>query len=105
MTRTDKVLPSAVEPSKHPSRRPGSPHSGMDGRILAKMEYLNPGLSKKDRIARQIIEEAEVKALSGPARRGGADQRQYGTVWRCLCVKGYRSWPLCREAIPWNGPA
>jgi cysteine synthase A len=31
----------------------------MDGRILAKLEYLNPGFSKKDRIARQIITDAE----------------------------------------------
>jgi cysteine synthase A len=31
----------------------------MDGRILAKLEYLNPGFSKKDRIARQMIEDAE----------------------------------------------
>jgi cysteine synthase A len=32
---------------------------GLDGRLLAKLEYLNPGGSKKDRIARQIIEDAE----------------------------------------------
>ena len=32
---------------------------GMDGNIFAKLEYLNPGFSKKDRIALQIIEEAE----------------------------------------------
>ena len=32
---------------------------GLSGRIFAKLEYLNPGYSKKDRIARQIIEEAE----------------------------------------------
>lgn len=32
---------------------------GLEGRILAKLEYLNPGLSKKDRIALQMIEEAE----------------------------------------------
>jgi len=31
----------------------------MDGRILAKLEYFNPGFSKKDRIARQIIADAE----------------------------------------------
>jgi cysteine synthase A len=30
-----------------------------DGRILAKLEYCNPGHSKKDRIARAMIEEAE----------------------------------------------
>jgi cysteine synthase A len=31
----------------------------IDGRILAKLEYLNPGFSKKDRAALRIIEEAE----------------------------------------------
>jgi cysteine synthase A len=33
-------------------------HHGVEGRILAKLEYLNPGFSKKDRIAKQIIHEA-----------------------------------------------
>jgi cysteine synthase A len=32
--------------------------AGLGGRILAKLEYLNPGGSKKDRIARQIIADA-----------------------------------------------
>ena len=31
----------------------------VDGRILAKLENLNPGASKKDRIALQIVEDAE----------------------------------------------
>jgi len=34
---------------------------GQEGRILAKLEYLNPGHSKKDRIALAIIESAEKK--------------------------------------------
>jgi cysteine synthase A len=34
-------------------------HYGLTGRILAKLEYLNPGFSKKDRIAKQIIVEAK----------------------------------------------
>ena len=33
--------------------------AGIDGRILAKLESANPGFSKKDRVAREIIEEAE----------------------------------------------
>lgn len=33
--------------------------AGTGGRLLAKLEYLNPGFSKKDRIARQMIEDAE----------------------------------------------
>ena len=32
---------------------------GVGGRILTKLEYLNPGFSKKDRIALQMIEEVE----------------------------------------------
>ena len=32
--------------------------TGLSGRILAKLDYLNPGGSKKDRIARQIIADA-----------------------------------------------
>jgi cysteine synthase A len=32
---------------------------GRPGRILAKLEYLNPGFSKKDRVALAIIDEAE----------------------------------------------
>jgi cysteine synthase len=36
---------------------------GLDGRILAKLDYLNPGFSKKDRIARQIIEDAEGQGI------------------------------------------
>ncbi len=31
----------------------------LDGRLWAKLDHLNPGYSKKDRIARQIIEDAE----------------------------------------------
>lgn len=33
-------------------------HLGLDGRILAKLDYLMPGMSKKDRAARAIIEAA-----------------------------------------------
>jgi len=28
----------------------------IEGRIVAKLDYLNPGFSKKDRIAKQIID-------------------------------------------------
>lgn len=34
-------------------------HYGVEGNIYAKLEYLNPGYSKKDRPALQMIEEAE----------------------------------------------
>jgi cysteine synthase A len=54
-------LPSAVEaigqtPLVELSRFVAA--MAVEGRILAKLEYLNPGFSKKDRIARQIIEDA-----------------------------------------------
>jgi len=35
----------------------------VEGKIFAKMEHLNPGFSKKDRIALQMIEEAEAAGL------------------------------------------
>ena len=40
---------------------------GLPGRILAKLEHLNPGGSKKDRVARQIIADA---AAAGTLRPG-----------------------------------
>jgi len=38
---------------------------GLEGRILAKLEYLNPGFSEKDRIAFQMIEEADGRLQPG----------------------------------------
>jgi cysteine synthase A len=40
----------------------------LDGQILAKLDYLNPGYSKKDRIARQIIEDAEAEGSLKPGQ-------------------------------------
>jgi len=40
---------------------------GLDGRILAKLDYLNPGFSKKDRAARGILDRA---AADGSLRPG-----------------------------------
>ena len=64
---------------------------GIDGRILAKMEYLNPGYSKKDRIARQIIEDAEA---SGELKPGQTvvelTSGNTGTGLAIVCgIKGY----------------
>mgnify|MGYP002683597663 CR=1 FL=1 len=47
---------------------------GLDGRIFAKLEYLNPGFSKKDRIARQIIEDAEAGGGDGDGGESGTDE-------------------------------
>ena len=39
---------------------------GLSGAVFAKLEFLNPGYSKKDRIARQIIEDAEASGALQP---------------------------------------
>jgi cysteine synthase A len=63
----------------------------IDGRILAKLEYLNPGFSKKDRAALRIIEEAEE---SGELQAGQTvlelTSGNMGTGLAIVCVvKGY----------------
>ena len=64
---------------------------GLEGRILAKLEYLNPGFSKKDRIALQMVEEAEA---SGELKPGQTvvelTSGNTGTGLSIVCaVKGY----------------
>src|SRR5690349_18397045 len=64
---------------------------GLEGRVLAKLEYLNPGFSKKDRIALQMIEEAEAE---GKLRKGQTvvelTSGNTGTGLSIVCaVKGY----------------
>ena len=63
----------------------------IDGRILAKLEYLNPGLSKKDRIALQMIEEAEVEGELKPGQTVvELTSGNTGTGLSIVCaVKGY----------------
>ena len=39
-----------------------------EGNIFAKLEYLNPGFSKKDRVALQMITEAEEAGLLQPGQ-------------------------------------
>lgn len=43
-------------------------HYGVEGNIYAKLEYLNPGFSKKDRIALQMIKEAEESGDLAPGQ-------------------------------------
>lgn len=64
---------------------------GIDGRILAKLEYLNPGFSKKDRIALQMIEEAEVEGKLKPGQTVvELTSGNTGTGLSIVCaVKGY----------------
>lgn len=64
---------------------------GVDGHILAKLEYLNPGFSKKDRIARQMIEEAEADGRLKPGQTVvELTSGNTGTGLAIVCaVKGY----------------
>lgn len=63
------LLPSAAAaigstPLVELSRLTGS----VDGRILAKLESLNPGFSKKDRVARQMIADAKADGRLAPGQ-------------------------------------
>ncbi len=64
---------------------------GVNGRILAKLEYLNPGFSKKDRIALQMIEEAEAAGTLQPGQTVvELTSGNTGTGLSIVCgVKGY----------------
>lgn len=64
---------------------------GLEGRILAKLEYLNPGYSKKDRIALQIIEDAEAQGQLEPGQTVvELTSGNTGTGLSIVCaVKGY----------------
>ena len=63
----------------------------LDGRILAKLEYLNPGFSKKDRIARQIIADAEASGKLSPGQAVvELTSGNTGTGLAIVCgIKGY----------------
>lgn len=59
MNREAQILPSVVEAiGETPLVELSRLTRNVEGRILAKLDYLNPGFSKKDRIARQMIEDA-----------------------------------------------
>jgi len=64
---------------------------GVAGTILAKLEHLNPGFSKKDRIARQIIEDAEADGrLAAGQTVVELTSGNTGTGLAIVCgVKGY----------------
>ena len=64
---------------------------GVSGRLLVKLEYLNPGGSKKDRVARQIIEDAEADGSLQPGQPVvELTSGNTGTGLAIVCaVKGY----------------
>jgi len=93
MGRSTSVLPSAVEAiGDTPLVELSRLTRGVDGRILAKLEYLNPGFSKKDRFARQIIEDAEAQGQLRPGQTVvELTSGNTGTGLAIVCgVKGYR---------------
>jgi cysteine synthase A len=92
MGREDALLPSAVEAiGSTPLVELGRLTSGLSGRIVAKLEFLNPGYSKKDRIARQMIEDAEAVGLLRPGQTVvELTSGNTGTGLAIVCaVKGY----------------
>jgi cysteine synthase A len=92
MPRSDSVLQSAIDAiGDTPLVELGRLTRGMNGRILAKLEYLNPGFSKKDRIALQMIEEAEAQGHLRPGQTVvELTSGNTGTGLAIVCaVKGY----------------
>jgi cysteine synthase A len=79
----------------------------LGGRIYAKLEYLNPGFSKKDRNALQMIEEAEVQGDLRPGQT--VVELTSGNTGTGLAMsvrlKGTRLSPSCPGEILWKEPA
>ena len=67
-------------------------HFGFDGHVYAKLEYLNPSFSKKDRIALGMINMAERKGLLKPGQAVlEMTSGNTGTGVAMVCsAKGYR---------------
>jgi cysteine synthase A len=63
----------------------------LDGKIFVKLDYLNPGFSKKNRIARQIIEDAEANGDIMPGQTVvELTSGNTGTGLAIVCgIKGY----------------
>jgi cysteine synthase A len=64
----------------------------LEGKILVKLDYLNPGFSKKDRIALQMIEDAENQGRLKPGQEVvELTSGNTGTGLAIVCaVKGYK---------------
>jgi len=92
MSRSGELLPSVVEAiGRTPLVELGRLTARVDGRILAKLDYLNPGLSKKDRIGRQMIEDAEAAGALSPGQTVvELTSGNTGTGLAIVCgIKGY----------------
>lgn len=76
---------------------------GLDGRILAKLELLNPGFSKKDRPALQIIDEAEKNGSLKPGQTVvELTSGNMGTGLAIVC--GNRGYPFVAVMSKGNSP-
>jgi cysteine synthase A len=92
MATAPDLLPSAIEAiGSTPLVELSRLTRGIDGRILAKLEFFNPGFSKKDRIARQIIEDAEASGALKPGQTVvELTSGNTGTGLAIVCgIKGY----------------
>ena len=92
MATDSEILPSAVEAiGSTPLVDLSRISRTIDGRILAKLEFLNPGFSKKDRIARQIIADAEISGALKPGQTVvELTSGNTGTGLAIVCgIKGY----------------
>ena len=91
-SRSNTLLPSAVEAiGSTPLVELARLARNTGRRILAKLDYLNPGFSKKDRIARQIIEDAEADGRLRPGQTVvELTSGNTGTGLSIVCgIKGY----------------
>jgi cysteine synthase A len=76
---------------------------GLNGRILAKLEYLNPGFSKKDRPALQIILDAEAAGSLLPGQAVvELTSGNMGTGLAIVC--GNRGYPFVAVMSKGNSP-
>ena len=92
MLLPDKPLTSAIEAiGNTPLVELARITKNVNGRILAKLENLNPGYSKKDRIARQIIADAEASGELAPGQTVvELTSGNTGTGLAIVCgIKGY----------------
>ena len=96
MNKEDILIDSVVDaigdtPLVELSRLVKDAGDDIEGRIVAKLDYLNPGFSKKDRIARQIIEDAESNGELLPGQTVvELTSGNTGTGLAIVCsVKGY----------------
>jgi cysteine synthase A len=93
MSRSENVLKSVNEViGDTPLVELGRMTGNLEGRILAKLDYLNPGFSKKDRIALQMIKDAEDQGLLKPGQEVvELTSGNTGTGLAIVCaVKGYK---------------